>query len=74
MRASVIVTYYIKLFRTGADRRNGILMPLLVLVAEIIKTSMTSMTSFKSLDFIPFSNIFIVDFEQLSVCWAKRKF
>ena len=32
-RASMVITYYIKLFRTGADRHNGILMSLL-LVAE----------------------------------------
>ena len=37
MRASMIVTYNIKLFRTGADRHNGILMSLLLLVAETIK-------------------------------------
>ena len=30
----MVVTYYIKLFRTGADRYNGILMSLLLLVAE----------------------------------------
>ena len=35
-RASVIVTFYIKLFRTGVDRNNGILMSLLLLVAETI--------------------------------------
>ena len=34
LRASMVVTYYIKLFRTGADRHNGFLMPLLLLVAE----------------------------------------
>ena len=34
LRASMVVTYYIKLFRTGADRQNGILIPLLLLVAE----------------------------------------
>ena len=28
----MVVTYYIKLFHTGADRRNGILMSLLLLV------------------------------------------
>ena len=32
----MVVTYYIKLFRTGADRHNGILMSLLHLVAETI--------------------------------------
>ena len=36
LRASMVVTYYIKLFRTGADRHNGILMSLLLLVAETI--------------------------------------
>ena len=35
-RASMVVTYYIKLFQTGADRHNGILMSLLLLVAEAI--------------------------------------
>ena len=34
VRASMVVTYYIKLFRTGADRYKGILMSLLLLVAE----------------------------------------
>ena len=34
LRASMVVTYYIKLFRTGADRHNGILMSHLLLVAE----------------------------------------
>ena len=36
MHASMVVTYYIKLFRTGAERHNGILMSLLLLVAETI--------------------------------------
>ena len=30
----MVVTYYIKLFRTRADRHNGILMSLLFLVTE----------------------------------------
>ena len=34
LRASMVVTYYIKLFQMGADRRNGILMSLLLLVAK----------------------------------------
>ena len=38
----MVVTYYIKLFRTGADRHNGILMSRLILVAEtIMKMRMT---------------------------------
>ena len=32
----MFVTYYIKLFRTGTDRHNGILMSLLLLVAQTI--------------------------------------
>ena len=32
--ASMVVTYDIKLSRTGADRHDGILMSLLLLVAE----------------------------------------
>ena len=31
---SMVVTNYIKLFRAGADRHTGILMSLLLLVAE----------------------------------------
>ena len=38
LHASMVVTYYIKLFRTGSDRHNGILMSLLLLVAETINT------------------------------------
>ena len=41
LRASMVVTYYIKLFRTGADRHNSILMSLLLLVAETIKRSIS---------------------------------
>ena len=36
MRASMVLTYNIKLFRTGADRHNGILISLLLLVAVAI--------------------------------------
>ena len=34
LRAPMVATYRIKLFRTGADRHNGILMSLLLLVEE----------------------------------------
>ena len=34
----MVVTYYIKLFRTWADRRHGILISLLLLVAETTMT------------------------------------
>ena len=34
LRASMVVTYYIKLFRTRTDKHNDILMSLLFLVAE----------------------------------------
>ena len=33
----MVVTYYIKLFRTGADIHNNILISLLLLVAETMK-------------------------------------
>ena len=36
LRASMVVTYYIKLFRTGANKHNGILMSLLFQVVETI--------------------------------------
>ena len=36
-RASMVVTYSIKLFRTGADRRSSIFVSLLYLVADTIK-------------------------------------
>ena len=36
VRTSMVVTYYIKLFRTGAERHNSILMSLLLLVTETI--------------------------------------
>ena len=39
LRASMVVTYYIKLFRTGANRHNGILMSLVHLVAEVKRSS-----------------------------------
>ena len=37
LRASMVVTYYVKLFRIGADRHNSILMSLLLLVTETTK-------------------------------------
>ena len=48
-RAPMVVTYNIKLFRTGADRRNGILMSLLLLVAETIRQTNILITSLISL-------------------------
>ena len=42
--AFMVVTYYVKLFRTGADRRSGILISLLILVAET-KTKTTYSSS-----------------------------
>ena len=48
LRASMVVTYYIKLFRTGADRLNGILISLLLLAAETITiVSVTKTASVK---------------------------
>ena len=37
--ASMVVTYYTRLFRTRADRHNSILMSLLLLVAESMTNS-----------------------------------
>ena len=39
VRGSMVVTYYIKIFRTGANRHNGILMSLLLLVARTINSN-----------------------------------
>ena len=36
----MVITYYIKLFRTGANRHNGILISLLLLVTETKRISM----------------------------------
>ena len=36
VRASMVVTYYIKFFSAGTDRHNGILISLLLLVAQTI--------------------------------------
>ena len=37
VRVSMVVTYYIKLFRTGNDRHNGILMTVFLLVSQTIR-------------------------------------
>ena len=42
LRAFMVLTYYIKLFRTWADRHNDILMSLLLLVAEAKKVQLFS--------------------------------
>ena len=39
VRGSMVVTYYIKIFCTGANRHNGILMSLLLLVARTINSN-----------------------------------
>ena len=73
LRASMFVTCYIKLFRTGADRHNGILMSLFLLVAETNRDIRTmSMTSFRCLycsflaDFTHYCNVSIVNFEKIN--------
>ena len=38
LRTSMVITYYIKLFRRGADRHNGVLISLPLLVAQTIDT------------------------------------
>ena len=44
LRGSMVVTYYIKLFRKGADRHSGILMSLLLLNADTITHILTVLT------------------------------
>ena len=45
LRVFMVVPYYIKLLRTGSDRRNGILMSLLLLVAETKTNRVSSQTT-----------------------------
>ena len=53
----MVVTYYIKLFRTGADRHNGILMSLLLVIAE---TKINIFNKFCVSKFINIANISIL--------------
>ena len=46
LRASMVVTYYFKLFQTRVDRHNGILLSLLLLVAETITSPLTCLAKF----------------------------
>ena len=55
LRASMVVTNYIKLLRTGADKRNGILMPLLRLVAETKKIKQKQTKNYSR--FMPSTNM-----------------
>ena len=51
VHASMVVTYYIKLFRAGAERRNGLFISLLLLVAETkITPQKMSEIKYKSLE------------------------
>ena len=45
LHASMVVTYYIQLFQTGADRLNGILISLLLLAAETITSVSATKTA-----------------------------
>ena len=44
LRASMVVTYYIKCFRRGTDRHNGILMSLLLPIAKAMRRRKCSKT------------------------------
>ena len=55
LRASMVVTNYIKLLRTGADKRNGILMPLLRLVTETKKIKQKQTKNYSR--FMPSTNM-----------------
>ena len=48
-RASMVIIYYIKLFRTGTDRHNGILMSLLLLVPDTVIAENPHMLSVKTI-------------------------
>ena len=65
-RASVVVTFYIKLFRAGVDRRNGILISLILLVTETMNWSSLP-TSFFSRDSANDSNSEIISLLVLGV-------
>ena len=52
LRASMVVTYYIKFFRTGTDRRNGILMYLLLLVVEKIIFLLSNPLKFSKISYL----------------------
>ena len=64
-RASMVVTYYIKLFRTGADRHNGIVISLLFLVAETISKGKSKIYSSEKLTF---SKVWFSQRENLKKC------
>ena len=49
-RASMVIIYYVKLFRTGADRHNGILMSLLLLVPDTVIAENPHMLSVKTIN------------------------
>ena len=60
----MLVIYYIKLFGTRADRHNGILMSLPLLVADTIKIlkaekTLTNRNIFKSVSIIPDHHIIV---------------
>ena len=42
----MVVTYYIELFRTWTERRNGILMSILLLVAETVNHKWSNVNDF----------------------------
>ena len=52
LHASVVVTYYIKLFRTGADRHNGILMSVLLIAETKYLKMLLGHTLLKGLSFV----------------------
>ena len=62
LRAFMVLTYCIKLFRMGADRHSGILMSLLLLVVETIRTTLVIFTCFcyVFIYFVYISNLILV--------------
>ena len=49
MRATMVLTYYIKLFRTGADRHNDSLIFLFLRVAETIRQTFNFIVNYSSI-------------------------
>ena len=60
LRASMVVTNYIKLLRTGADKHNGILIRLLLLVAETKNKPKTTADSCHPLTWSSFLKVFYI--------------
>ena len=71
--ASMVVTYYIKLFRTEADRRSGILISLLILVAETKTKIAYSSSLFSFYDKLSYETILCMGVLRMGLTEVLRK-